>query len=180
MSLSMIEFFNLLFSAQLSEIETCIYAHPACLKSKGPSGQSALWFAVETGREDVVKLLLDSGVDPNEPVTYNPPVGKGGVTMTPLMNAKTIPVLVTLVDSGARMDALDSTGRSVMYHLSAMGDPGLIVKGLELGGAFQESEVDRIRSSFTRELKLRLGYSNRSPASDQRCQSLRQVLDLLN
>ena len=89
--------------------------------SKHPLGKealtNALWPAVVYARVEMVKLLLERGVDPNTPVTVNSTTG-----YTHLMQAASsanFEIVKLLLDAGADMNAQDDKGRTALDEVES-------------------------------------------------------------
>lgn len=97
------------------------------LLAKGADGRAALWLAVQSGREEVAKALLEHGVSPSV-------AGEGG--KTPLLMAAAAgreELVGALLAAGAALDARDATRLTPLGAAIENGHEALAARLLERG-----------------------------------------------
>jgi hypothetical protein len=143
----------LLFAAgrgDLSAVRSAL-ARGAEARAFGPYGLSALEYGVTSGRADVVAALLAAGADPNAELSRadydRKRDGLADQGRTALMHAAArkdgLPIVALLVRAGARVEARDWRGASVL-HYALFGTPeivsALIQAGADVNSANDEGE----------------------------------------
>ena len=164
-------FENILFSIPYDypRLTMELAASPVMARLKWRNGKSLLHCAACDNQNDLVKMLLDSGAD-----TEAENDGFG----TPLHEAiegDNFEGVRLLLERGARVDALDFEGRSVLHKASRKVDPiiteALLRAGADLGtkNGSGETPLDVAiawRQDEVVRLLIRHGASNTNPAHD--------------
>jgi ankyrin repeat protein len=106
----------------------------AAAESLELSLDQAMWTAIAF--EDAAQLasLLQRGADPNKPEKLS--------QMTPLMTVETAELVKILLESGAKPDLRDLTGRGALHHAVRMREGPEIVRMLVRAGAPVDSRVE--------------------------------------
>jgi ankyrin repeat protein len=110
---------------------------------KDENHASLIATSIEGGYEDIVKVLIDNGLDPNKALN--------SFGETPLMRAvteKNKPIVELLIKSGADVNMADESGYTPLMSASAVGDISLI-EFLAHEGADPGKQSDNGRDAFT-------------------------------
>jgi ankyrin repeat protein len=101
--------------------------------TRGSSGRTALSRACMYCRLDVIRILLEAGADTDVASS-----GQASLLTSVLMSGRSssvvIPIIHLLVAAGARVDAIDTIGRSCL-HMAALVDADAAIPVLALAGA---------------------------------------------
>ncbi len=98
--------FKLVEEENFDEVKLFLQKHKINLDVKRKN-RTALCVAVWNGDVRMVKLLLQHGANPN----------KGGDWLSPLMFARSAPVIEVLIEAGADINSRDFVGRTALAHV---------------------------------------------------------------
>jgi ankyrin repeat protein len=104
------------------------------------SGPDALCFAIRNRHIDVVRALIDAGVDVNRRGNLG-----NDLPIIHALQTQNQAIVRLLVDAGAELDRKDRAGRaSIMYYAAQTGQPSVVAYLLENGAVFSEQEANQL------------------------------------
>lgn len=159
----MADIWDAIAASDQAGVASLVTASPQLVGAVSPRGITPLILAVQADYQEVCKLLLDFGADPNQLVDIRSPVsGRVDKRVSAVMFASSVPVLEMLVKAGADINLIDGNGRSVFLRIATSYDERLASRVMELGGIVQERHFLWLLDLIKEELEFRVSQNEMS------------------
>ena len=129
---------------------------PNLVDKESEWGDTPLKLAIEAGQIDSVNCLLSYGANPNKELNLLSPIsGRKNEKMAPLMFARKINIIETLIAAGANINARDSSGKSVLFFVGKAYDIDLLNCLIKHGANLIKDEIEILQDLSLDELEYR-------------------------